>query len=187
MPSPIGRHQILKKLIELPAVFAFGHVDEVHANDSAHIAQTKLASNFFGSHHVDSERVFFLAFAFARTVARIHINDVHRLRVLDHQVGALAHVHGAAECALHLPVHTVVLKHRNGRSMKLDDSDPLGSDGLDVALDVFEEGLVVHYNLIKTVVERVAQVGRGSVHFAKYALLRFGTPDVAVKGLPAAY
>ena len=187
MPSPVSSHQILEKLIELPTVFAFGHVDEVHANDSAHIAQTKLASNFFGSHHVDSQRVLFLAFAFARTVARIHVNDVHRLRMLDHQVGALAHVHGASECALHLTVHTVVLKHRNGRSMKLDDSNPLGSDGLDVALDVFVEGLVVHYNLIKTVVEGVAQVGRSSVHLAKYALLGFGTPHVAVKGLPAAH
>ena len=74
-----------KLLLNLLAVGLIGHVNEVHQNDAAQVAQPQLPSNGLGRLQVGLKDRLRKA-APAHITARVHIDGGHRLSLVDDQI-----------------------------------------------------------------------------------------------------
>ena len=99
-------------------------------------------------------------------VARIDVDDVHRLGVFDDQVGAAAQRDVLGEERLDLLRDVEVVENGHVALVEFDDLLLLGFDLADVAADFVVHRLVVDGDLRKRAVERIADDRIGAVHLA---------------------
>ena len=178
-------HGILQRLVQYAAVLRFVEVDEVDADDAAHVAQAQQAGDLVGGLHVDVQRVLLLGLVAALAAAAVHVDDVHGLGLLHDQVGAAGEHHLLAEGLLDLLVHPEVVEDVELAFVQLDDVLLLRRDLLQGLPHLLVEQLVVHMDVREVLVEQVAHHRTGAVDLAQH-LLRWLRPfQVAEHHVPA--
>ncbi len=80
-------HKLLHVTIELLAMFLLGKVDEIDDDDATHVAQTHLTGYLVSSSEVDKECIGLLILGLTAAVARIDVDDMQGLGVLDDDIG----------------------------------------------------------------------------------------------------
>ena len=179
----VAGHVFHHRLVEhLPVVGAL-HVDEVDEDDAAEVAQAQLPGHLAGGLLVDAQDGG-LGVGGSRLGARVDVDDVHGLGVLDHQVGPAGQREGLAEGSLDLAADAVVLEHGAGALVVAEDLELLGRDGFEVALDVDVGIAVVGGDAVKGAVEQVAQDGGGLVELAEQLRRGLGLVQLRLDLLP---
>jgi hypothetical protein len=110
-PCAVALERALQRLHHLPMVALAPHVDEVHHDNPADVAQTQLATHLLHCFEVrlqDGLRQRGLA----RELARVHIDGGERFGLVDGDVAARLEPHLATQQALHLLLDVELLKHR---------------------------------------------------------------------------
>ena len=162
----VGGHQLDHLVEERLFVLRLVQVDEVDDDNAPQIAQAQLAGDLLRGRQVDVHGGLLLVVLGLGAVARIDIDDVHRLGVFDDQVGAAAQRDVLGEERLDLLRDVEVVEDRDVAPVKLDDLLLLGLDQADVIADVVVHRLVVDGDLRKRAVERIADDRIGAVHLA---------------------
>ena len=103
------------------------HVDKVDDDDPTHIAQPKLAYNFFRRKAVHLVGVFLLVVGLGPDAA-VDVDDVEGLGRFDHEIGALLDRDDFSEGALDLARHFEVVEDRLLAVIEFDDLFLLGGD-----------------------------------------------------------
>ena len=136
------------------------HVDEVDDDHAADIAQTHLPHDLFGRLEVVAGHRLFEVAPGAGELARIDVDDGHRLGVLDDQRAARRQPHLAVECLGELLVDAV---HDEGvgcvgaRTLEaLHPIHEVGRDRTDVSLDEVPRLVAFDDELLEVLVEQVA-------------------------------
>src|SRR5689334_15824847 len=86
--SFIGAHGFFERLHHLLPVLALVHIDEVHDDDAAQVAQPDLPHDFLNRFNVRFDDGVFEAIRFANVFAGIDIDGHQRLGLIDHDVAA---------------------------------------------------------------------------------------------------
>ena len=97
----VAAQTVLHALIDLLAVAARFHVNEVEHDEAAHVAEAKLAADFLGGFQVDLEDGGFLVAA-ALVAAGVHVNGHERLGFVNDDVAAALQMDLAREGVLQL-------------------------------------------------------------------------------------
>src|SRR5829696_8494712 len=111
---PVLVERLAERLQHRVPVPCARHVDEVDDDDPADVAQPQLAHDLLGRLEVrPRDRVLELrALTAAGERPRVHVDDGHRLGVVDHQVAAARQVHPALQHRLDRVLDTVLLEQR---------------------------------------------------------------------------
>ena len=149
-------------------MLALDHVDEIHHDDTAHIAQTQLTGDLLGCHQIDFQRIVLLVFLGIEAVSAVHVDHVQGFGVFDHQIGAFGHRHAAPERGFDLAVNTVLFKHRHLVRVHLDDLVPAWSDGIEGRDDLQKERFVVHHDRSERIIEQIAKDAAHAVLLGKH-------------------
>ena len=128
MSCAVVGHDFFHVLVELLAVFAFGHVYEVDDDDAAHIAQAQLSCNFVGGTQVDVQGVCFLVCVCFGAVAGVDVYGMECFGVLDDDVCSGLEGYGLAEGGLDLACNGVGVEDWLGFVVELDDVYAFGGD-----------------------------------------------------------
>ena len=88
----IGRERPFELLRHRRAVRFLRHIDEVDGNDAAHVAQAYLAGDLARGQKVGLKDGA-LQVVFARELARVDVDDRHRLRPVEDEVRAVFEPH----------------------------------------------------------------------------------------------
>ena len=159
----VAFHVLAHALVEGFAVFRLLHVDEVHDDDAAHVAQTQLAGQLVGGAQVHVEGVGFLVVLFVlRTVAAVHVHHVEGLRVFDDEIGAVFVAHGATERGFDLTCDVEVVEDGQLALVELHALGALGSDERHVVAYLFVGALFVHPYVLEGGAEEVSQQAYGA-------------------------
>ena len=108
------------------------HVNKVAGDDTAHISQTELASDFFGGQEVDVEGVVFRRLAGFDTVAAVDIDDMHGFGMLNDKVDTVFDGHHFAEGAFDLLGYIEMLEDGLFLIVELDNVAFLGGEAVEV-------------------------------------------------------
>ena len=128
MACAVGSHHLLHVVVEGLAVFVLGHIDEVDHDDAAHIAQPQLAGYLVGGAQVNLEGVCLLVLVGLGAVARVDVDDVQGLGVLDDDVGARLEGDGFSERRFYLSRDVEGVEDWLGLLVELDDVLAVGGD-----------------------------------------------------------
>ena len=158
---------------------------EVDDDDAAQIAQAQLPRDLLRGGQIDIHGRLLLIVLGLGSVARVHVDDVHRLRVLDDQVGAALERHVFGEERLDLLRDVEVVEDRHVALVEFDDLHLLGIDLLDVVADLVVHRLVIDGDLRERPVERIADDRVGTVHLV-HQLVGGRTPADGRHGLAPA-
>ena len=101
-------------------------------------------------------------------MAAVHVDDVHGLGVFDDKVDTVFDGNNLTEKAFDLLGNVEVVKDRLFAFVELHDLSLLRCDGTDVVLDLFIEFLVVHVDVVKRLVQQIAQHDAGLVHLTDH-------------------
>ena len=97
MTGTVVGHDFAHVVVELLAVFALVHVDEVDDDDAAHVAQTQLTRYLVGGTQVDFESVALLIVGGLGAVARVDVDDMEGFGMLDDDICTRLERHRLAE------------------------------------------------------------------------------------------
>ncbi|EWS57748.1 hypothetical protein Y694_04304 [Methylibium sp. T29-B] len=97
----VGAQRVAQAGLDLAAVLALLHVDEVDDDQAAQVAQPHLARDLVGRLEVGARRGL-LDVGAARRARRVHVDRDQRLGVVDHDRAARGQVHRARERGLDL-------------------------------------------------------------------------------------
>ena len=178
----VGGHQLVHLLIEQLTVRSLVHIDKVDDDDTAQIAQTQLPGDFACSGQIDIESRLLLIVLRLGAIARIDVDDVHRLRVLDNQVSAPAQRHVLGEERLDLLRNVEIVEDGDVAPIKFYEFLALRFDLTDVVLNLMVHRFVVHDDLRKGASQRIPDNGVGPVHLA-HQLGRSGILANILQGL----
>ena len=161
------------------AVARPGHVDEVDDDDPADVAQPQLADDLLGGLEVGPrDRVLELgSLAATGERPRVHVDDRHRLGVVDHQVAAARQVHPALQHRLDRVLDAVLLEQWLVLVVVvLEPVEQLRRSPREEGLEPVMLLLVVHDRLLELAREDVArhphrQVGLLEDHLRRLRLL----------------
>ncbi len=133
MARTIGSHELTHVVIELLAVFLQSHVYEVNHNDAAHVAQAELAGNFVGCPQIHLDSIALLVGRCTRAVARVYIDDMKGLGMLDNDIGAGAEADSLAKRSFDLARYAESIENRFVFGIEFDYVGLFGSNEIDVA------------------------------------------------------
>ena len=150
-------HVLAHALVEHLPVFCQIHVDEVHDDDSAHIAQSELSCQLVSSSEIHLQCVALLSFFRSGSVAAVHVYHVHCLGVFDDEVSAMLIVHRFSEARLNLLSDVKVVKDRHITVVQFHNACLFRGNQRYVFLHLVEHLLVVDVDVLVRWVKQVAQ------------------------------
>ena len=162
----VRRHELDHLIVERLLVLRLVQVDEVDDHDAPQVAQTQLTCDLLRRREVHVQGRLLLIVLGLGPVAGVDVDDVHRLRPLDDQVGTSFERHVLGEQRLDLLRDVEVVEDRNRALVELDDLLLLGLDLADVVADLVVHRLVIDGDLREGAVQRVADDRIGAVHLA---------------------
>ena len=83
-------------------IFGFFHVDKIDYDDSSHISEAELSSNFFSSYQVGFKRCRFLVTLLIGLIATVDVDDVQGFGVLYNHVSPRRKTNGLSKQAFDL-------------------------------------------------------------------------------------
>ena len=167
----VAAQTFLDALIHGLLVAARLHVNEIKHDESAHVAQTKLAANFLGGFEVHLKDRGFLVAA-ALVPARVHVNRHQRLRFVNDDVAAALQMHLAREGVLQLLADVEPVKNRLRIGVELHlVGRALGNFGDHVAHPVMRL-LIVHDNAFDVFGQKVAHGALNQIRLLENARRR---------------
>ena len=135
------------------------HVDEVDDDHAADVAQPHLPDDLFGSLEVVAGHRLFEVSARAGELAGVHVDDGHRLGVLDDQRSTGGQPHLAVQCLCQLLVDPVnvedVRRIGVGLLEALSAVEQVGCDASDVVLHLVPGTVALDDELLEVFVEEV--------------------------------
>ena len=178
-------HRFLHGVRKLLVVLTFGHINEVDANNAAHVPQSQNTGNFFAALQIGMEGVFFLILGSCLSPSTIHINDVHRFGLLDDQISTTSQIHLLAECGLDLPM--------NGQRVEqipvfrdLHNALFLRCDALQISFHLIGEFRFIHPDTGAIRSQNIAKHSTGFIQFTQHPLSRLGVFQPFVHFTPSA-
>ena len=153
----VALHVFYHAFVELLAVLGEVHVDEVHDDDAAHIAQAQLSCEFIGSAEVDFECVGLLPICILGAVAAVDIDNVQGLGVFDDEVSAVLVADGLTERGLDLSCHVEIVEDGQLALVQFDNLGHLRCYELDVVVDFVVDAGIVDVDVLIGGIEEVAQ------------------------------
>ena len=79
----LSKSELMRSMIKIGASISpltslgsSSQVDKINYDNSTHITQTQLSSDFGSGNHIDFHRSIFLVRCFIRTVSAVYVNDV---------------------------------------------------------------------------------------------------------------
>ncbi len=143
------------------------HVYEVDDDDPPDIPQPELAHDLPAGFHVGPEDGVFEV-APAHVAARIHIDDRHRLGVVDDDVSARGKIDPAPECFSRLFVEPQPLEKRHAALAELDRPGEFGRDGPEVVDQPPVQLGVIHQNAPELGSQQIAHRPQRQLGFGVY-------------------
>ena len=142
------------------------HVDEVHDDDAADVAQAQLPHDLFGRLEVVLRHRLFEVSARADELAGVDVDDRHRLGAVDDERAAGGQPHLAVERLLDLFAHPELIERVAIARIRFDALEQVGRDGLEVSLDRSLRLFALDQHLAEVLVEDIPhdlheQVGLG--------------------------
>ena len=166
MLGAVLHHVVAHRLEEQLFVILVLHIDEIHDDDPADVAQAQLAGDLFRRFQIDGEHRRFLV-GRRDFMTAVHIDDVHRFRMLDDEVGPAGHGRRFTERSFYLPVDAMLFEDGFAALVMGYDLDLIGCDGGEELFGIIKHILVVGDDLIKGIGQQVPQDAGGLVEFAQ--------------------
>ena len=159
------------------------HVDEIDANNAAHVAQLQHASNFFGRLNVGGKGIRLLAVS-SFTVSAIDINNVHRFGVLNDEIATTRKWNLLAKKCFDLLVNAKALKYGYTVIVISDDFFAAWGNFSNVILHLDGHCFVIYMDICKITIEQIAQNGIRGIKFSEYAFWGLCPFQICVKSAP---
>ncbi len=128
----------------LLAILALIHVDEIHYDNAAQIAQPNLPHDFLDGIGIGFNDGIFQARRLADIFARIDVDRHQRFRLVDHDVAAGFQPDFGAQRLLQLLRHIELVENRRGARVKFDARDHGRLEALDETQHALVDFLVIH-------------------------------------------
>ena len=127
--SAVAFHQFAYIIVQLLLVAFVIHVDEIHDDDTANIAQTKLVNQLISRQHVELERILLLVLI-DLLAAGIDINGEQCFGSINNEVSPMFKTDRPTESRFHLTGDVEMVKDRLCALIEFDNLCALGSNQL---------------------------------------------------------
>ena len=119
--SLVGSHQALHLVVEHLSALLTLHIYKVNNDDTPQVAQTHLTCDFGCGSKVDFKYRLFVIIIRLCSIARIDIDDVHRLCRFDHQIGSASKRNVAGKERFYLARDVEIVENRHRTAIEFDN------------------------------------------------------------------